>query len=500
MQARASASGQATTSRRLILALVLVAQFVVTIDATIVTVALPSIQSGLHFGSQLSLQWVINAYILLLGGFLLVGGRVGDLWWRRNAFVAGLALFTGASLVNGLAQSPAMLIGGRAAQGLGAALLTPAVLSIIVATFTDDAARTKALGAFSTVTAGAAAAGFVIGGSLTEVSWRWIFLVNVPIGIAGMLLAVRHVPNSRVADGRRHLIDVPGAIAVTGGVTLLAYAVVNAQAWGWGSGRFILTVAAAAVLLLAFIGIELRVSDPLVRLGIFRLRSLAAANMTMFVFVGGQFAMMFFPTLYMQQVLAYSPVQTGLAYLAWPVAMIGGSMAGQHAIPRFGARPVLAAGLALSAAGFFLISGIPDHGGYAADILPGFIVNAAGTGLAYATLFLVATMGVRGEEAGLAAGIINSSMQLGSAIGLAILATIAADRTSHLLAVHASSAHALSAGFRLGFLISGVLVSAATIISIVAIRRRDLGQAPAEALADAGQEAAGKEAVVHEPG
>ncbi len=250
------------TSRRLILWLVLLAQFVVVLDGTIVAVALPAIESSLHFGSQLSLQWVINAYALLFGGFLLLGGRAGDLYGRRTLFVTGLALFTAASLANGLAQSTETLIAGRAVQGLGGALVTPAALAIIIATFTDTAERMKALGIFASVSAGGAAAGFLFGGILTDLlSWRWIFFVNVPIGAAGVLLALRYVPNSRASDGQARAIDIPGAITVTGGVGLLVYAIVKAQEWGWGSTRFILTAVGAAFLLLAFVAVELRSSS-----------------------------------------------------------------------------------------------------------------------------------------------------------------------------------------------------------------------------------------------
>jgi EmrB/QacA subfamily drug resistance transporter len=478
----------AATSRRLILGLVLVAQFVVVLDGTIVAVALPAIESSLHFGSQLSLQWVINAYTLLFGGFLLLGGRAGDLYGRRTLFVAGLALFTAASLANGLAQSSGTLIAGRAAQGLGAALVSPAALAIIIATFTDTAGRTKALGVFASVSAGGAAAGFLLGGILTDaLSWRWIFFVNVPIGVIGVLLALRYVPNSRAGNDQPRALDIPGAITVTGGVSLLVFAIVKAQAWGWGSTRFAVTAAWAVLLLLMFVAIELRSRAPLIRLGIFRSRSLSAANLIMFVFVAGLFSTLFFPTLYMQQVLGYSPIQTGLAYLAWPVALIGGSALGQRMIPRFGARPTLVIGLAVAAAGLFMISRIPDNGSFATDILPGFVVNAAGTGLTYATLYLLATAGVRNEESGLASGIISTSQNLGAAVGLAALASVAASRTSHLLGAAVSPSektHALVAGFQRGLLVASALVVAAAVVAILAVRRNDLDQVPDGAPAD----------------
>jgi EmrB/QacA subfamily drug resistance transporter len=470
------------TSRRLILGLVLVAQFMVVLDTTIVTVALPSIQSSLDFGSQTSLQWVLNAYILLFGGFLLLGGRAGDLYGRQTLFLLGLTLFTAASLLSGLAQSSEVLIAGRAAQGLGAALVAPAVLAIIVATFTDSAERARALGVFTAVTASGASAGFVLGGVLTDaLSWRWIFFVNIPIGIAGVLLALRYVPNSRAGDGRSRSMDVPGAVTVTGGVGLLTYGIVNAQSWGWGSTRFIFTAAGAAFLLLAFLVIELRSHAPLVRLGIFKLRSLSAANATMLLFVSGQFATLFFPTLYMAEVLGYGPIESGLAWLPWPLVFTASSMLAQRMIPRFGARPTLVSGLAVGAVGLFLISGMSNDGSYAADLLPGFLVNAAGAGLVYPTLFLAATASVRGDEVGLASGLINTSLQIGSAIGLAALATVAASRTSDVLGGDGSPGavtNALVEGWQRGIFIGAVLLIAAGVVAIVTLRRHDLDQAP----------------------
>jgi EmrB/QacA subfamily drug resistance transporter len=476
------------TSRQLILGLVLVAEFMIVLDTTVVSVALPAIETNLHFGSQLSLQWVINAYLLLFGGFLLLGGRAGDLYGRRTLFLAGLALFTAASLVSGLAQSAGMLIAGRAVQGLGGALVTPAVLSIIVATFTETIERSRALGVFAAVAGGGTAAGFLIGGIVTDaLSWRWIFFINLPIGVVGFLLALRYVPNSRVGAVYGSAIDIPGAITVTAGVGLLIFAVVNGRAWGFGSARFALTAAGAALLMLAFIAVELRSRAPLVRLGIFRARTLTVANATMLLFVGGNFTMLFFPTLYMQQVLGYSPIQTGLAYLPWALVFALASPLGQRLIPRFGAKPLLIVGLTLVAAGLFQISRLPDHGSYAADILPSLILNAIGAGLAFSTLFLLATVGVRSEEAGLSSGIINTSQQLGAAIGLAALASVAASRTSHLLRGASSAAgqsHALAAGFQRGFLVAGALVVAAAVVALLTVRRDDVEQVSESAAAE----------------
>jgi EmrB/QacA subfamily drug resistance transporter len=479
------------TSKRLILALVLVAQFMIILDTTIVSVALPSIQGSLHFASQLSLQWVINAYVLVVGGFLLLGGRAGDLYGRRTLFVSGLTLFTAASLFSGLAQSTSMLIVGRAMQGFGGAMVTPAVLSIIVATFEDVVERGKALGIFAAVTGGASTAGFLIGGAITEaLSWRWIFFINIPIGVVGVLLALRRIPNSRGGDGSR-TIDVPGAVTVTGGASLLVYAVVSAQAWGWGSTRFILTVVGAALLLAVFVAVELRSREPLVRLGIFRSRTLSAANVVMLFFIGGQFTMLFFPTLYMQEVLGYSPVKTGLAYLPWSVAFVFSSPIGQRLIPRFGARPMLLIGLIMVAAGLFLLNRLPEHASYAADLLPSLILNSIGAGLCFATLFLMGTVGVSSDEAGLASGIINSSQQLGAAIGLAALAAVAANRTAHLLHVAgATRSYALTGGFHRGFLAAGAIDIVAAVIALVTLRRTDLERSSEPATGDASRQIA----------
>ena len=483
-----------------ILVLVLAAQFMVALDAMIVTVALPAIQQGLRFGSQLQLQWVVNLYVLFFGGFLLLGGRAGDLFGRQRLFIAGLVIFTGASLVNGLSQSPGMLLAGRAAQGLGGALIVPAVLSIILATFSDEGERTRALGVFAAVSAASGAAGLVLGGVLTqELSWRWIFLVNVPVGVIAALLATRFVPNFRAPGDGRRTVDVAGAVTVTGGLTLLIYGIVNAQQWGWGSGRFLGCAAGAAALLAVFAAVELRSRAPLVRLGIFKIRSLWAANATMFLMVAGLFVMMFFPTLYLQDVLGYSPIKTGLAYLAWPAMMIAASGVAQQLLRRFDPRPTLVAGLLLVAGGLFSFHSLPAGGSYASDILPGFLLTAAGAGLAWATLFLLATSGVPAGEAGLASGLINSSQQLGSAIGLAVAATVAAAYTAHLLhglpaaATVSQHAAALGQGFQRGFLVAGAVAAAAAVVGAIATPRPksrpskpDLALIEAEAAAGSG--------------
>jgi EmrB/QacA subfamily drug resistance transporter len=474
--------------RWLVLSLVLIAQFMVVLDATIVTVALPSVQTSLKFTSELNLQWVINAYSLFFGGFLLLGGRAGDLFGRQRLFVAGLALFTGASLVNGLAQSSEMLIIGRAVQGVGAALVSPAVLAILLVTFTDEGERGRALGYFTTVTASGSAAGLLLGGVLTNwLSWRWIFLVNVPIGVIGLVGALSLVPNSRVRSGGLRTLDLPGAVSVTAGLTLLVYTIVNAEHWGWGSARVLWLVVTAAVLLLAFVAIETRTRNPLIRLGIFAKRSLASGNITMFLMVAGLFTMMFFPTLYLAQISGYSPIKVGLAYLPWPVAMAAAGTLAQRLSARVSPRVLLAVGLAIVAAGLLTFARLPEHGSYAADVLPGMLLTAIGAGLAWANIFVVATTGVSHEESGLAAGIVNTSQQLGAALGLAVLSSIAAAHTSHILEHVGSSStaavrdHALVQGFQRGFLIGGVIVAVGALAAMLGVPRPDRSNSPQSA-------------------
>lgn len=480
----AAATGEAAADKRrwLILALVLVAQFMGVLDATIVTVALPTIQHGLHFATPLDLQWVINAYALFFGGFLLLGGRAGDLFGHQRLFVTGLVVFTAASLSNGLAQSTGMLVAGRAAQGLGAALVSPAVLAIILSVFHDVQERTKALGIFTAVTASGSAVGILLGGVLTDVlSWRAIFLVNVPIGLVALIGGARLIPNVRLAKGGLRGMDLPGAVIITAALGLLVYTVVNAQQWGWGSGRVIGQLAAAVVLMAAFVVTELRTGQPLVRLGIFRRRTVTAANVTMFLMIAGLYAMMFFPTLYLGQVKGYSPIKVGLAYLPWPVSMAVAAGIGQQLVKRIGVQVPLVAGVAILAAGLFTYGHLSVSGSYAADVLPGMIVTAVGAGLAWTVLFLVATAGVAPEENGLASGIVNSSQQLGAALGIAVLSTVAASRTSGLIAHAAvggaSGNQALVLGFQRGFMVGGAIAIAGAVAALVGVRRSD-GQAP----------------------
>jgi EmrB/QacA subfamily drug resistance transporter len=491
--------------RWITLGIVLIVQFMVILDATIVSVALPSIQNGLHFGSQLDLQWVVNAYALFFGGFLLLGGRAGDIFGHRSLFLAGVVVFTLASLFNGLATSSGMLIGGRVAQGIGAAMVSPAVLSIILVAFTNARERTKALGYFTAVSASAGGIGVLLGGVLTDyLSWRAIFLVNVPIGVVGLLAAIRYIQNSRFASGGLRTMDLPGAISVTASLTILVYALVNAETWGWASGRVIGLFCAAAALLVAFLVIESRTRKPLVRLGIFRSRALSVGNVVMFLMMAGLWVTLFFPVLYLGEVKGYSPLKTGLAILPWPVMMMVAGIAGQYLIKRVGVRIPLVTGLILAAAGLLYLVRLSPGSSYAGDVLPAFLLQAAGAGLAWQVVFLVATAKTRPEESGLASGLVNSAQQIGAAIGVAALATVAAARTTHVLGQFggtpsaSQNAQALTLGYDRGFLIAGILVAVAAVVALLGVRASDHQHSPesAEAAEPAWSEAAGEAAAV----
>jgi EmrB/QacA subfamily drug resistance transporter len=496
------ATERAGARRRWItLGIVLIVQFMVILDATIVSVALPSIQSGLHFGSQLDLQWVVNAYALFFGGFLLLGGRAGDVFGHRTLFIAGVVVFTLASLFNGLAESSGMLIGGRVAQGLGAAMVAPAVLSIILVAFTDHRERTKALGYFTAVSASGGGIGVLLGGVLTDyLNWRAIFLVNVPIGLAALLAAIRYIQNSRFASGGLRTLDLPGAVSVTASLTILVYTLVNAQSWGWASGRVIGLLCASAALLVAFLVIESRSRKPLVRLGIFSSRPLSVGNAAMFLTMAGLWVTLFFPVLYLGEVKGYSPLKTGLAILPWPVMMMVSGIVGQYLIKRVGVRIPMVTGLILVAGGLFYFVRLSPGGSYASDVLPGFLLQAAGAGLAWQIMFLVATAKTRQEESGLASGLVNSAQQIGAAIGVAVLATVAAARTSHVLGQFggppsaSQSAQALTLGFDRGFVIAGIIVAVAAVVALFGVRASDHQPASesAEPVGLAGTEAAGE--------
>ena len=467
-------------NRWLVLVLVCVAQFMVVLDATIVNVALPSIQHGLHF-TPTSLQWVVNAYTLVFGGFLLLGGRAADLLGRQRLFVAGVTLFTVASLLNGVAPNAGTLVGGRVLQGLGAALVSPAALSIVMTTFAEGKERTQALGIWSAIAAGGGAVGLVLGGLLTDtLSWRWVFFINLPIGIAAIAAAIRYIPESR-AEKRPDTADVGGAVSVTAGLLLLVFAIVKTQDYGWLSGRTIGLAAVAVALLVAFVVIELRSKAPLIRLGIFRTRSLTSSNLSMLFVMSGLFGMFFFASIYVQEILHYSPLKAGVAFVPITGGIVIGAGLAQQAIVRFGVRSVSVFGMAMATAGLVLLGMIPTHGTYMADLFPGLMLMSIGMGLTFVPVTLIATTNIDSDDAGLASGIFNTAQQVGGAIGLAALSTLAASRTSHVLGGTASPssdrhAAALVDGFQAAFYAGAGLMAVAAVLVAVLIRRADVAQ------------------------
>jgi EmrB/QacA subfamily drug resistance transporter len=461
-------------AKNLALMLLAMTQFVIVIDASIVNVALPSIGAHLHF-SRDNLSWVVNAYTLTFGGFLLLGGRLADLLGRRRMFMLGLVLFSLASLAGGLAQSEAWLIVARATQGLGAAIVSPAALSIITTTFAEGAERNRALGIWGAVAGAGGAAGVLLGGILTSgLSWRWVLFVNVPIGIAAAAFAPRLLVESHADDGTEGF-DVPGAITVTAGLALLVYAVVEAVNVGWGSTATLLRLAGAGALLAAFIGIELRQRHPLLPFSIFRLRTLRGADIVGLLIGMSLFSMFFFISLYMQDVLHFSPIKAGLSYLPLAVGIILSAGGASQLVTRVGFKPVLIAGMLLIAVGLLWFSRVRAPGGsYAADVLGPSLLAAVGLGFSFVPVTIAAVTGVKPHEAGLASGLINTSQQVGGALGLAILATVANSRTQSLLhAGNHSTSIALTKGFDRAFLVGAGFAVVGAILASVLISSRD---------------------------
>ncbi len=475
-----------STNRWLILVIACLAQFMVVLDTTIVNVALPSIQRGLHF-SPSSLQWVVNAYTLIFGGFLLLGGRASDLIGRKRLFSIGVALFSLASLLNGLASSPTMLIIGRGLQGLGGALLSPAALSIITTTFTGQQERARALGVWSAIAAGGGAVGLLLGGVLTDlVSWPWIFIVNVPVGAIALALTLRFVPESRI-DAKHRAFDVAGGISVTTGLVVLVYAIVKAQAFGWGSARTLGLIAAALVLLAAFMAIERRSVAPLIRLSIFRIRTLAVADVVLLLVASGLFGMFFFASLYVQDILGYSPLRAGLAFLPVTAGIALGAGAAQQLIKRFGVRNLAIGGITLAAAGLAVLTQLPVHGSYVGNLLSGLLPMSIGMGLTFVPITLLATGGVDGEDAGLASGLFNTAQQVGGSLGLAILSTLAASQTSSLLHGPVTQGAALAArvsGYHVAFGVAAGMLALGAVIMAVVLRRRHVAALDLEPAAE----------------
>jgi EmrB/QacA subfamily drug resistance transporter len=464
-----------TTNPWVILVLVCLAQFMVILDATVVNVALPSIQRDLGL-SEANLQWIVNAYTLLFGGFLLLGGRAGDLLGRKRLFLAGVVVFTVASLLDGLATSSGMLIGSRALQGLGAAFISPAALSIISTTFAEGKERGKALGIWAAIASGGSAVGLVLGGVLTQAfSWPWIFFINVPVGIAAFVLSLRLIPESTDEHAERSF-DVAGAVTATGGLMVLVFGIVKAESYGWGSARTIGAFLVAIILLGAFVVIELRSTAPLVRLSIFRVRSLTAANVVMLLVASGLFAMFFFNSLYIQRVLGYGPLKAGLAFLPFTAGiMVSAGIASQYAA-KIGVRVVAGVGMVITTAGLLWLTQIPVHGSYVVDVLAPMLLTSLGMGLVFVVLTLVATTGLDDADQGLASGLFNTSQQIGGALGLAILATLAASRSSG-----PTQKEALVHGFHWAFAGSAVFVGAALLVLVVLLRRRHVERIAAAA-------------------
>ena len=459
--------------RWIALILLCAAQFVVVLDASIVNVALPSIGKGLQFSEE-NLPWVVNAYVIAFGGFLLLGGRAADLLGRRRVFMAGLLVVAVASLLAGFAANQGQLIAARAGQGLGAAIISPAALSIVTTLFRDGAERNKALGAWGAVAGSAGAAGVLLGGILTDgLGWEWVLWVNVPVSLIALALTPGLIPESRSESATRHF-DAAGAVSVTAGLSVLAYALLDASSAGWGSTKIVTLLAVSVALIGAFLAIELRSAAPLVPFRIFRLRTLSGANVVGILLGASLFSMFFFISLYMQQVLGYSPIHAGLSYLPLALTIIVAAGLGGQLVTRFGFKPILAAGMLFVAAGLAWFSQVSAGGGFLTDILGPSLLAAIGLGFGFVTSTIAAVSGVEEREQGLASGLINTSQQIGGALGLAVLSTIATSRTDHVMASGGSSLpSALTEGFQRAFLGGAVIAALGFAATLILIRTRD---------------------------
>jgi EmrB/QacA subfamily drug resistance transporter len=458
------ATAMETRTRWLALIVLCLGDLMIVLDTTIVNVALPSIRADLGF-SQTSLAWVVNAYLLTFGGFLLLGGRLGDLFGQRRLFLIGISLFTLASLVCGLSTSQGMLVGARAVQGLGGAVVSAVALSLMMTLFTEPAERAKAMGVFGFVAAGGGSIGVLLGGILTDVlDWHWIFLVNLPIGVLVYVLTLRLLPATRGTAGTGRL-DVAGAVTVTAALMLAVYAIVNGNQAGWTSAQTVGLLAAAAALLALFLWIELRARSPLVPLGLFRKRNLAVSNVVGVLWAAAMFAWFFLSALYLQLVLGYSPLEVGLAFL--PANLIMGAFSiglSAKLVMRFGIRKPLAVGLTLAAAGLVLFARAPVDGSFVVDVLPSMLLLGFGAGIAFNPVLLAAMSDVEQSEAGLASGVVNTSFMMGGALGLAILASLAASRTASLVASGERALDALNGGYHAAFLVGAMFALAAAVL------------------------------------
>jgi EmrB/QacA subfamily drug resistance transporter len=464
----------------------------IVLDATIVNVALPSIRDDLGF-SQTSLAWVVNAYLLTFGGFLLLGGRLGDLFGQRRLFLIGITFFTLASLACGIANTQGLLVAARALQGFGGAVVSAVGLSLVMSLFTEQDERAKAMGVYGFVAAGGGTIGVLLGGLLTDkLNWHWIFLVNLPVGIAVFALCLVLVPAARgqAAEGR---LDVAGAISVTAALMLAVYAIVNGNGTGWTSAQTLGLLGAAVVLLAVFVAIEARVRAPLVPLGIFRLRNLTTANGIGILSAAAMFAAFFFSTLYLQLVLGYSPLQVGLAFLPQSLIMAACSLGlSARLVMRFGIKPPMITGLLLMTVALLLFARAPVDGSFIIDLLPSMILLGLGAGIGFNPIFLAAMSEVPQEESGLASGVVNTAFMMGGALGLAVLASLAASRTDSLLALGNGQLDALTGGYHVAFLVGALFALGATVLGAALLRIRL--QAPAHDGQEATGELAGAEA------
>jgi EmrB/QacA subfamily drug resistance transporter len=450
----------------LTLLLLCAVQFLDIVDASIVNVALPSIQHSLHF-SQQNLQWVASGYILTYGGFLLLGGRLADLLGRRRMLITGLTVFALASLAAGLANTSGLLVAARLVQGIGAALMAPAALSELTTSFQEGKDRNTALGAWGAISGVAAAAGVFLGGLLAQgPGWRWVFFINPPICVLVAAGALLLLGSDSRAKAQAATFDTQGAVLITGAMLLLVYSLVRVPVVGWGSAQTILTLTASALLVAAFARNELRSRNPLIPFAILRVKGLVAADVTQLIAFAGFFSMFFFVTLYMQEVLHYGPLKAGAAYLPITAGFaVAGGIASQL-ITRIGTRPVVVAGCLIAAGGIYYLARMPLHGSYVTDLLPGFLVMSLGAGSVFVSIAAAANAGVPGDKAGLAAGLLNASQQVGSALGLAILSVVAITRTNHLIAAKVSPVLSLDAGYHRALLVGSVLMAAAALIAL----------------------------------
>jgi len=465
----------AARRRWLALAVLAVAQFMVFLDETVVNVALPSIKTSLGF-SQPSLAWVINAYVLVFGGLILLGGRAADLAGRRKMFLAGTAVFGLASLADGLATSPGLLIGARALQGAGAALATPAALALVTSLFPAGPTRTRALTIWGALSGLGFAAGVLLGGVITQAaSWRWVFFINVPIALAGLLAVPRLVTEGR--NPGRPGFDLAGAITITAGMSTLVYTLLDGARYGWTSATTAGLLAAAAVLLAAFAVIESRAAVPLIPPGFLHRRATLVPTTLQWLLTGAAFSSFFMLTLYLQQVLRYTPLQAGLGYIPLAAAVVAASATASKLIPRFGPRPLVVSGLATVGAGLALLGHAPAGGTYTASILPGLVLIGFGAGFSFVSITTAALAQVQETAAGLASGLLSSAAQLGGAVGLAVIVAAATTRSATLLGTGSTAVAAQAGGLRLGFLLAAGVALTASAVAAIALPRRNTSPA-----------------------